>query len=68
MIVVEVQGGKISKITRLDDQRQAATLEFGMHTLDYGELIISPGLIDTHTHMDEPGREHWEGMAFDPLV
>ena len=40
----------------------AAALKFGLKTiLDYGDLIISPGLIDTHVHFNEPGREHWEG-------
>ena len=28
----------------------------------FGDLIISPGLVDTHVHMNEPGREEWEGM------
>ena len=40
----------------------AAALKFGLKTiLDYGDLIISPGLIDTHVHFNEPGREAWEG-------
>ena len=29
--------------------------------LDVGDAVVSPGLIDTHVHFDEPGREHWEG-------
>ena len=29
---------------------------------DYGELIIMPGLIDTHVHINEPGRTDWEGF------
>lgn len=29
--------------------------------LDYGNAVLSPGLIDLHTHMNEPGREFWEG-------
>lgn len=41
----------------------AAMLSFGlMHILDYGDLIIAPGLIDTHVHMDQPGRTNWEGV------
>ncbi len=29
---------------------------------DYGDLIIMPGLIDTHVHINEPGRTDWEGF------
>ena len=30
---------------------------------DYGELVIMPGLVDTHVHINEPGRTEWEGFA-----
>ena len=29
---------------------------------DAGELTIMPGLVDTHVHINEPGRAHWEGF------
>ncbi|HMQ67773.1 MAG TPA: allantoinase AllB [Ignavibacteria bacterium] len=29
---------------------------------DYGELAILPALTDTHVHINEPGREDWEGF------
>jgi allantoinase len=29
---------------------------------DVGELVISPGLVDCHVHMNEPGRSDWEGF------
>lgn len=28
---------------------------------DFGNSIISPGLVDVHVHMNEPGRVEWEG-------
>ncbi|OEL16853.1 putative allantoinase [Dichanthelium oligosanthes] len=31
--------------------------------LDYGDAVIMPGLIDVHAHLDEPGREEWEGFS-----
>ncbi|KAL6782503.1 DAL1 [Auxenochlorella protothecoides x Auxenochlorella symbiontica] len=30
--------------------------------LDYGGAVIGPGLIDVHVHLNEPGREEWEGI------
>jgi len=34
----------------------------GCQCADMGELIIMPGLIDTHVHINEPGRTDWEGF------
>jgi allantoinase len=30
---------------------------------DLGDLVIAPGLVDCHVHMNEPGRTEWEGFA-----
>lgn len=30
---------------------------------DFGDLIVMPGLVDSHVHVNEPGREQWEGFA-----
>jgi allantoinase len=30
---------------------------------DVGDLVIMPGLVDTHVHVNEPGRTEWEGFA-----
>jgi allantoinase len=32
-------------------------------TEDLGSLALLPGLIDVHTHINEPGRTDWEGFA-----
>ncbi len=29
---------------------------------DFGNLVISPGGIDVHVHVNEPGRTNWEGF------
>jgi allantoinase len=29
---------------------------------DCGDLIVMPGLVDTHVHVNEPGRTEWEGF------
>ncbi|HEX6147371.1 MAG TPA: allantoinase AllB [Acidimicrobiia bacterium] len=31
--------------------------------LDFGDLVIMPGLVDCHVHVNEPGRSDWEGFA-----
>lgn len=30
---------------------------------DYGNLVLMPGLVDTHVHINEPGRTEWEGFV-----
>jgi allantoinase len=30
--------------------------------VDAGDLIVMPGLVDTHVHVNEPGRTDWEGF------
>jgi allantoinase len=29
---------------------------------DLGDLVLLPGLVDTHVHINEPGRTDWEGF------
>lgn len=30
---------------------------------DYGDLVVLPGLVDSHVHVNEPGRTEWEGFV-----
>jgi len=34
----------------------------GSHRIDYGDAVVMPGLVDTHVHVNEPGRTEWEGF------
>ena len=34
-----------------------------VHATDFGDLVISPGLVDSHVHVNEPGRTEWEGYV-----
>ncbi|MBM3464910.1 MAG: allantoinase AllB [Armatimonadetes bacterium] len=29
---------------------------------DFGDLLVAPGLVDPHVHVNEPGRTDWEGF------
>jgi len=40
----------------------AGSLE-GASEVDLGDLALLPGLVDTHVHVNEPGRTEWEGFA-----
>lgn len=31
--------------------------------LDVGSAVLLPGVVDTHVHVNEPGRTEWEGFA-----
>ncbi len=31
--------------------------------LDFGDLVVIPGLVDSHVHVNDPGRTEWEGFA-----
>ncbi|GAB3665221.1 allantoinase AllB [Actinocorallia lasiicapitis] len=43
--------------------RIAAVLPYETDGTDLGELVLLPGLVDTHVHVNEPGRTAWEGFA-----
>ncbi len=33
-----------------------------IHVVDVGNSAVMPGLVDTHVHINEPGRTEWEGF------
>ncbi|MDR3034215.1 MAG: allantoinase AllB [Kitasatospora sp.] len=54
---VAVRREKIAAIARYDARLDAARDD------DLGDLALLPGLVDTHVHVNEPGRTEWEGFA-----
>jgi dihydroorotase-like cyclic amidohydrolase len=52
---VTIRGGKIVAVA----DKLPASPRYPV--IDYKYAVISPGVIDVHVHMNEPGREHWEG-------
>jgi len=53
---VHVSSGAITRVSAWDDYAQETVV-------DYDNLVIMPGLVDTHVHVNEPGRTEWEGFA-----
>ena len=58
--LIEVTGGKVSGMH--DPREEPAFLGVPVHRLASDEVLL-PGLVDTHVHVNEPGRTHWEGFA-----
>ncbi|MDQ7048433.1 MAG: allantoinase AllB [Enterobacterales bacterium] len=52
---VEIKEGKISAIHGYDAQLDCAVK-------DLANKLLMPGLVDTHVHINEPGRTEWEGF------
>src|SRR5688500_6590111 len=53
---VHTEGGRITAVTDFDD------VPGGAVTLADSEVLL-PGLVDSHVHVNEPGRTEWEGFA-----
>ena len=50
-------GGAIRAICEVGDLPEHTDL------VDFGARALLPGLVDTHVHINEPGRTTWEGFA-----
>ena len=51
-----VEGEKIREVVPHDQVPAGIVLK------DFGEMAIMPGLVDSHVHINEPGRTEWEGF------
>lgn len=53
---IHVRNGRITRVADYEDTPAGAAV------IDAGDLTILPGVVDTHVHINEPGRTEWEGF------
>ncbi|WP_329233844.1 allantoinase AllB [Streptomyces sp. NBC_01460] len=54
---IAVSGGTIAAVLPHD-----AEVPAGARVEDFGDDVLLPGLVDTHVHVNDPGRAEWEGF------
>ncbi|HWS54903.1 MAG TPA: allantoinase AllB [Pyrinomonadaceae bacterium] len=53
---VHVRGGRVADVRAFED------VPAGCAVVEAGRLVVLPGLVDSHVHVNEPGRAEWEGF------
>lgn len=69
---IHVSNGVIRHISDWNDDSETDGSDSSSHPIDHeagcrrlldvGNHIVMPGMIDTHVHLNEPGRTEWEGF------
>jgi allantoinase len=59
--------GERNAVVLIEDEhiiavKDAAEVSSDTPVEDLGEIALLPGLVDVHTHINEPGRTEWEGF------
>lgn len=53
---LHIHDGRIVDITAFE------TLGYASRVIEAGDWLVSPGVVDSHVHINEPGRTEWEGF------
>lgn len=54
---VHVHNGVIADVASFEQVRPECAI------YEAGDFVVMPGLVDTHVHINEPGRTEWEGFS-----
>jgi allantoinase len=54
---IHIHDGTITRVGAYED------LPDGASSIEAGDAVVFPGLVDTHVHINQPGRTDWEGFA-----
>jgi len=54
---IHIRHGVVSGVAAYDD------VPAGAPVYEAGDFVVMPGLVDTHVHINEPGRAEWEGFT-----
>jgi allantoinase len=53
---IHISDGRITRVAQYDDSGDSSDV------YEAGEAVVMPGIVDTHVHVNEPGRTEWEGF------
>src|ERR1700731_2669607 len=54
---IHIEHGVITAVTPYDQASNASSI------YEAGDDLVMPGIVDTHVHINEPGRADWEGFT-----
>ena len=54
---IHIRDGRIEAVGAFDD------VPHDCRVVEAGDAVVMPGLVDSHVHVNEPGRTEWEGFA-----
>src|SRR5438309_438492 len=54
---VHIGGGRVVALRPFDE------VPAGVRVEEAGDSVLLPGLVDSHVHVNEPGRTDWEGFS-----
>jgi allantoinase len=53
---IHIADGRIARVTAFDE------IAVNVPIVEAGDALVFPGLVDSHVHVNEPGRTDWEGF------
>ncbi len=54
--------GELRPATLWIEEGRFVEIGDGVADHDFGDLVVMPGLVDSHVHVNDPGRADWEGF------